>query len=105
MDSFYEEQTWFRNKINAKGLIYIADIQVNTRFWLNKPEKEIPERKGDLGRIPTKEKMREGEPHPIEVRDLKNQLEDSEWSRFFIRDTERKELWSNIACVRVYPVV
>ena len=23
---------------------------------------------------------------------------------FFIRDTERKELWSNVACIRVYPM-
>ncbi|MEA1944897.1 MAG: transposase, partial [Euryarchaeota archaeon] len=105
VDSFYGEQPWLRNEIAAEGLIYIADIPVNTRVWLNKPETGIPERKGNRGRIPTKEKMLEGEPDPIEVRDLNDQLEALEWSHVFIRDTERKKLWSNIACIRVYPVV
>nr|AAU82832.1 transposase, ISRSO17 family [uncultured archaeon GZfos1D1] len=92
MDSFYGEQPWLRNEIASEGMIYIADIPVNTRVWLNKPETGIPERKGDRGRIPTKEKVLEGEPDPIEVKKLKDQLEASEWSHVFVRDTERKEL-------------
>ena len=105
MDCFYGEQPWLRNEIDAKGIVYIADIPVDTRVWLNKPETGIPERKGDRGRIPTKEKVLEGEPDPIEVRKLKDQLDASEWSHVFIRDTERKKLWSNVACIRVHPVV
>ena len=46
MDSFYGEQPWLRNEIDSKGMTYIADIPVNTRVWLNKPETGIPERKG-----------------------------------------------------------
>ncbi|RLG21302.1 hypothetical protein DRN77_07050 [Methanosarcinales archaeon] len=105
MDSFYGEQPWLRNEIDSKGMTYIADIPVNTRVWLNKPETGIPERKGDRGRIPTKEKVLEGEPDPIEVRKLKDQLDAEQWNHIFVRDTERKELWSNIVCIRVYPVV
>jgi SRSO17 transposase len=105
MDSFYGEQPWLRNEIDSEGMIYITDIPVNTRVWLNKPEKGIPERKGDCGRIPTKEKVLEGEPDPIEVRKLKDQLDAEQWNHIFIRDTERKKLWSNIVCIRVYPVI
>jgi len=47
----------------------------------------------------------EGEPDPIEVGELKNQLDAEQWNHIFVRDTERKKLWSNIACIRVYPVV
>jgi len=105
MDSFNGEQPWIRNEIDSRGMIYIADIPVNTRFWFNKPETGILERKGDLGRIPTKEKVLESEPDPIEVRKLKDQLDAGQWNHVFVRDTERKKLWSNIACIRVYPVV
>ena len=105
MDSFYGEQPWLLNEIDSEGMIYIADIPVNTRVWLDKPETGVPARKGDHGRIPTKERVLEGEPDPIEVRKLKDQLEASEWSHVFVRDTERKKLWSNIACIRVYSVV
>ncbi|MCK5109655.1 MAG: hypothetical protein KAR25_08185 [Methanosarcinales archaeon] len=45
--------------------------------------------------------MLEGEPDPIEVRKLKDQLDASEWSHVFIRDTERKKLWLSrvFACI------
>jgi len=39
-----------------------------------------------------------------DVRILKDQL-DKPWKHILIRDAERKELWSNIACIRVHPVV
>lgn len=105
MDSFYGEQPWLRNEIDSKGMIYIADIPNDTRVWLNNPKTGIPERKGDRGRIPTKKKVLEGESDPIKVRDLKEQLDAEQWNHVFVRDTERKKLWSNIACIRVYPVV
>ena len=105
MDCFYKEQSWLRNKINAEGMIYIADIPCDTRIWLNLPVTGIPQRRGDRGRIPTKEKVFEGEPDPIEVRKLKDRLDADLWNHIFVRDTERKKLWSNIACIRVYPVV
>ena len=31
-------------------------------------------------------------------------MEESYWNRVFLRDTERKELWCEIAVLRVYPV-
>ncbi|MBU1940995.1 MAG: hypothetical protein KKC68_04415 [Candidatus Thermoplasmatota archaeon] len=41
----------------------------------------------------------------IHVEDLKEQLNKSQWHRVFIRDTERRELWSTMATVRVFPMV
>ena len=48
--------------------------------------------------------MLEGEPDPIEVRKLKEQLNAEKWKHVFIRDTDRKKLFANIAYIRVYPV-
>ena len=104
MDCFYSEQKWLRNRIDAEGMIYIADIPCDTRVWLSSPTTGIPERKGDRGRIPIKEKVLESEPDPIEVRKLKDRLSEKQWKHVFIRDTERKKLFANIACTRVHPV-
>ncbi len=104
MDSFYGEQTWLRNRLDAEGLVFIADIPSDTRVWLTLPKTGIPERKSYRGRIPTKERVLEDEQVPIEVSALKDQVDPELWNHFFIRDTERKELWSNVACVRVYPI-
>lgn len=46
-----------------------------------------------------RKRVLEGE--PVEVRNLREQSP----SKVYVRDTERKQLWTNITCLRVYPVV
>lgn len=104
MDCFYGEQPWLRDNIDKSEMIYIADIPCDTRVWLTKPKTEIPKKKGNRGRNPTRERIAVGEPDPIEVQKLANQLDPSEYHHVFLRDTERKELWCQMACLRVYPV-
>ncbi len=103
MDCFYGEQPWLRNEIDGMGMTYIADIPCNTQVWLHLPKTEIPERKGTCGRSPTREKTVPDEPRPVEVRKLADHP-DTKYHRVYLRDTERKELWSQLACMRVYPV-
>ncbi len=103
MDCFYGRDSWLRNKIDAQGLIYIADIPSNLGVWLERPKTGVPPRKkGVRGRNPTREKVIEGT-DPIKVRDLKDQLDGEEWHHVFIRDTERRELWADMARLRVFP--
>ena len=104
MDCFYGEQPWLRDKIDSSGMIYIADIPCDTQVWLDLPRTEIPKKKGKRGRDPTRERIAVGEPDPIKVQKLADQLDLSEYHRVFLRDTERKELWCQLACLRVYPV-
>lgn len=54
MDSFYGEQPWLRDRLDAEGLVYIADIPSDERVWLDSPKTGVPERKS-RGRPPTKE--------------------------------------------------
>jgi SRSO17 transposase len=87
VDCFYGEQPEFLDGLNGNDIIYVADIPCSTRGWLERP------------------KMSDGlETQPTEVRDIVQQLNESQWKHVFIRDTERKELWCQIACLRVYPV-
>jgi SRSO17 transposase len=103
MDDFYGRDSWLRNKIDTHGMMYIADIPCNLGVWLEHPKTGVPPRKqGVRGRNPTREKVIKGS-DPIRVRDLKDQLECNTWHHVFIRDTERKELWSDMACLRVFP--
>lgn len=104
MDCFYGQQPWLLENIDKKGITYIADIPCNTRVWLNLPKTEIPEKKGNRGRNPTRERIADGEPEPIKVQKLAYMLDSPEASRVFLRDTERKELWCQMVCLRVYPV-
>ena len=104
IDGFYGNQPWLRDALDGEGIIYCADVACNTGVWLEKPKTEIPQRKGNRGRLPVIERLVEGEPGPIEVREIEKQLDPSQLHKVFIRDTEKKELWSEMAFLRVYPV-
>jgi SRSO17 transposase len=104
MDSFYGRQSSLLNTIDSDGIVYMADIPSDTRVWLNHPRVGIPERKNNRGRIPTEPRVLDDEPSPTEVRIIKDELDSSQWVHTFVRDTERRELWSRIACLRIYAV-
>jgi SRSO17 transposase len=104
MDCFYGEQPWLLDEIDNRGMIYIADIPCDTQAWPEKPKIEIPEKKGVRGPDPKRKKLVSGEPHPIKVQDIAKLLDSSRYTRVFLRDTERKELWSRMACLRIFPV-
>jgi SRSO17 transposase len=103
MDSFYGEQPWLLNELDEKGVWYIADIPCDSRVWLNKPIVGIPQKNGVRGRNPTIEKVVSPE-DPLRVDKLVNDLDSLQWHRVFLRDSERKEMWCKLACLRVYPV-
>jgi len=103
MDSFYGEQPWLLNELDKKGLRYIADIPCDSRVWLNKPDVGIPQKNGVRGRNPTIEKVISSD-DPLRVDKLVNDLDSSQWHRVYLRDSERKEMWCKLACLRVYPV-
>lgn len=95
MDCFYGEQPWLRDRIDAEGMVYIASHQIQYLIGL---ATGVPARR-DRGRIPTRERVLEGE--PIEVRRLKGQLE--RWNHVLIRDTERKSLVEHRVHSRLSP--
>ena len=102
MDSFYGEQPWLLNELDEEGIRYIADIPCDSRVWMNKPVVGIPQKNGVRGRNPTIEKVIGDS--PLRVDNLANELDSSQWNRVYLRDSERKEMWCKLACLRVYPV-
>jgi SRSO17 transposase len=103
-DCFYGEQTWFRNDIDESGFTYIFDVPMDTRVWIDLPQTGVPMRKGKKGRIPTKEKVLDGEDKPVEVSKIKHLIPPEQWKRVFVRETERKDLYIDIVALRVHPV-
>ena len=101
MDSYYGQQEWLLSELECQELLYIADIPCDTRVWLELPGTQIPERKGNRGRKPTKLKA---DSQPTAVSQIALALDQSQWTRMYIRDTERGQLWSKLAFLRVYPV-
>jgi len=99
MDSHYGQQEWLLAELESEKFLYIADIPCDTRVWLQLPRTGIPQRKGNNGRKPTKP---QSDSQPMGVCQIASQQ--SQWTRMYIRDTERGQLWSWLAFLRVYPV-
>ncbi len=83
MDCFYGQQPWFLDRLDGENFLYIADIPSDTRIWLERPKGEVPKRKGKRGPHPTRKQLVEGEPKPIEVRKIAEELSDAAWSHIF----------------------
>jgi len=92
MDCFYGQQPWFLDSLESEGVLYIADVPSDTRVWLEAPKVEIPKRKGKRGPHPTRKQLIEGEPEPLEVRRIVEELPDDAWEHTFLRDTERRAM-------------
>ncbi len=103
-DCHYGQQPWLLETLENENQTYIADVPCTTRIWLACPLVEIPARKGNRGRIPTKQKVVDNQPKAIEVRKLAKSLDSERWQRVFVRDTERGQLWVKLVVIRVYPV-
>jgi len=101
MDSYYGQQEWLLAELEAQDLLYIADIPCGTGVWLELPRTQVPARKGNVGRKPTKLKA---DSQSTRVDQIASALGESQWTRMYIRDTERGQLWSWLAFLRVYPV-
>ncbi len=101
MDSHYGQQEWLLAELESQELLYIADIPCDTRVWLELPRLALPPRKGSRGPKSTKLKA---DSQPTRVDQIASALEQSQWTRMYIRDTERGELWSWLVFLRVYPV-
>jgi len=104
MDTHYGQQPWLLAALEEEGEVYIADVPCDTRVWLECPQTHIPPRKGKRGRKPTKRRVVEGQPPPVEVRQLADQHFPESARRVYVRDTERGELWTRLVLLRVFPV-
>jgi SRSO17 transposase len=102
MDCHYGEQPWLLRELESDGITYMAEIPSDTRIFLTSPNTEIPKRKGNRGRHPSKRKLVEGEVPPIQVRHFADSLDDSEWTTLTVRKTERGWLIADFCAFRVW---
>ena len=102
MDCHYGEQPWLPRELESDGICYMAEIPPDTRIFLHFPKTEIPHRKGNRGRHPSKKKLVEGEAPPIQVCDFADSLDESRWTTISVRKTERGWLIADFAAIRVW---
>lgn len=105
MDSHYGEQPWLLKKLSDEDICYMADVPCDTRIFISRTKTAVPQRKGNRGRHPTKEKLVQGQSLPVEVRHFAQSLDPSDWTQLSVRETERGWLIADFAAFRVWHAV
>jgi SRSO17 transposase len=101
-DAAYGNETQFREGITALELRYAVGVHENLTVW---PPGEVPrpkKRRKGKGRPPTR-LHRDGEHHPVSVKELALALPDQAWKTVSWREGTKHKLQSRFAAVRVRP--
>ena len=98
-DELYGRSVAFRRQMNAAEIEYYADIPVNTRVYLSRPEIGIPENK----RGPKATNPRVLSPASMRVDELRHHPK-TLWQTLTLRPTERGMLTADFARMRVWTV-
>ena len=82
-----------------EGLNYLADVPSDTLVWRTRPETWIPPYSGK-GRRPTVEKLKDGEPKPIKVKDIAKDPS-LDWNRVVLDEGAKGPIVASVARLRV----
>ena len=103
-DEAFGRDTVLLDAITGLGLIYFAEVPLDTHVWRERPLTEIPEWSG-TGRKPTREKLCEGSTPSERVSDIAASLKPSDWQqRCIIKEGSEGPIIADIAAMRVSAV-
>jgi SRSO17 transposase len=101
-DAFYGRDRQFRADLQAKNVLYAADVPADTQVYLREPRVGIPRRRHSRGRPPTRWKVLSLQV-AHEVRALARSQR-TVWQRVRVRPTERGWLEAEFAVQRVWTI-
>jgi len=88
-DALYGADQPFTDSLDNKALTFMGDIRSNQHIFLEEPEIEVPERKGNRGRIP---KNRKAKGESIEVSGYIKSIPLNDWVEIKVRNTAKGKL-------------
>ena len=98
-DDLYGRSNWFRGNAAKAGIVYLADVPVNTQVYLSPPAVRVPTvEPGRKGRPPSRQRVLSDD-KPLTAREV-FALKDTHRQR--VRSTERGEIDDEFAVRRVW---
>jgi SRSO17 transposase len=99
-DDLYGRAMWFRAKLAAAGITYLADVPCTTRVYLQRPTWGIPQKTKKRGKTPRKPRVLSAEP-ALSVAEVAQQS-DTLWQTLDVRAAERGRLVAPYAARQVW---
>jgi SRSO17 transposase len=103
VDEAFGRDTVFLDEVGKCGLWYFAEVPVDTRVWIERPETAVPEWSG-RGRKPVQARLSDGEPKAQTVVAVAESLSAQAWHRRTIKEGSQGPLEAEFAVVRVIAV-
>ena len=101
-DAFYGRDRQFRADLQAKHVLYAADIPADTRVYRREPRVGIPRKRHRCGRTPTRWRVLSGHrAHPVSRLARSTQ---TTWHHVRLRPTERGWLEADFAVEQVWTI-
>jgi SRSO17 transposase len=101
-DAFYGRDRQFRADLQAKNLLYAADVPANTLVYLREPRVGLPKRRSKRGRRPTRwQVLSRQTAHSVRSRARSTQ---TLWRHLRLRPTERGWLEADFGVERVWTI-
>lgn len=101
-DAAFGRDTNFLDHV-GEYVSYFAEVESDTRVWLERPATAIPEWSG-RGRPPTRQRLLAGEPAAATVAAVAQTLSPSAWQRRTIKEGSKGPLVADFVCLRVVAV-
>lgn len=98
-DEHFGNNPQLLDRVGTVGLLYLAEVPHDARVWLTRPRTEVPPAKGK-GRPTTREQLCEGEPDPVRVDRLAEQLPNGKWLRYEIKEGAKGPMVAEFAFMR-----
>jgi SRSO17 transposase len=98
-DEAFSDSHEFLRHLEERPVVYVADVAVSTRVWLERPGTEVGPPKG-TGRPRTRERVVQGAPGPMRVDALAAQLPPSAWRTYQVKAGEKGPIRARFAFVR-----
>lgn len=102
-DEAFGRSTDFLDSIAGLNLWYYAEIPHDTRFWLVRPDTEVPQWQGK-GQKPTKKQVVDSAPPPQTVVEIATSLSGDKWTRQTIKEGSKGPIVAYFAFLRVVAV-
>ena len=98
-DEAFGDSHEFLGHLEQSQLRYLADVAVSTLVWLERPMTEVPPARS-TGRPPSRERVMVGEPAPVRVDWLAEQLPKRAWRTYEVKPGEKGPIRARFAFVR-----
>lgn len=102
-DERFGQNPAFLRGISALGKWYFVEVPADTRFWTRRPAIEPPGQ-SLLGRLRLPARVIKSAPAPREIRELAEQLPDSIWKAYVIKEGSRGPMRAEFAFLRLVTV-